>query len=302
MTRKLDFIVFGLPRGGTTAVANYLSAVPQVHCGVEVFPTFLDHAALDIPSAFVERQDALWNDSSAEEIRTRGDEIKVFGNKTPTYFYRLPTLMEELDNCPTIACVRDLREVATSYSKRAGDPGDPWVEGRVGLFAMGDALIMLHALHNTGPEANIMILPQGALLEDWRAVMTRALAHVAPGIPAEFDEKRLTRIDRIKRKTMAREKPVLEPAEKRALNRLRQDGVFDFFARKDIVMLSEVRDEVAALLERIPPNPIAFVRRHAENHTNPKVMEHFDRWARHARKSARAYGFKGGVGRKAKAE
>ena len=33
-----------------------------------------------------------------------------------------------------------------------------------------------------------------------------------------------------------------------------------------------------------------------------KVMEHFDRWARHARKSARAYGFKGGAGRKAKPE
>lgn len=293
MTRKLDFVVFGLPRGGTTAVANYISAVPSLHCGVEVFPTYLDHATLPIPEAFITAQHEMWNSSSAEEVRTRGHEISHFGNKTPTYFYRLPSLLEELDNCPAIACVRDLREVATSYSKRATDPGDPWAPGRSGLFAMGDALLLLHALHSAPKGSKVMILPQNVLLADWRAAMTRAVAHIAPGVAAEFDETRLKKIDKIKRQTMAKEKPVLELPEKRALNRLKRDGLVDFFARPDIMMLDDVRDEIATILAQTPPNPINFIRRQVADHPNPAVTKHFEGWSRQAARAGKLYGLKG---------
>lgn len=293
MTRKLDFIVFGLPRGGTTAVSNYISAAQGFHCGVEVFPTFLDHATLDIPQGFLTRQHKLWNGSSVEEITAHGDQIQVYGNKTPTYFYRLPSLLEDLDNCPAIACVRDLRSVATSYSKRAADANDPWIEGRVGLFAMGDALLLLHALHNTPKGSRVLVLPQGALLADWRAVMTRALAHIAPselqGKEPDFDADKLTVINRIKTREEQREKPALDPVEERALKRLTRDGVMDFFTRPEPVLLDDVRDEIAAILAKTPPNPVAFVRHKAEEHPNPKVQDFFKTWSRHAGQAWRRY-------------
>lgn len=292
MTRKLDFIVFGLPRGGTTAVANYISAVPQLHCGVEVFPTYLDHRDLEIPKGFIERQHDLWNPSSVEEITARGDEISHFGNKTPTYFYRLPSLLEELDNCPAIACVRDLREVATSYSKREADPEDPWKPGRTGIFAMGDALLMLHALHNVPEGSNVMILPQNALLADWKATMTRAVGHIAPGVAAAFDEDRLKKINKVKRQTMAKEKPPLEDAERRALNRLRKAGLVDLFARDEIVMLEDIRGDIARIIKECPPNPVNFVRQRGADHSNPQVMEFFQGWSRQAARAARLYGLK----------
>ena len=289
MTRKLDFVVFGLPRGGTTAVSNYISAAEGLHCGVEVFPTYLDHAALDIPEAFLTRQHKLWNKSSVDEVTANQDKIRIYGNKTPTYFYRLPSLLEELDNCPAIACVRDLREVATSYSKRAADPEDPWIEGRVGLIAMGDALLLLHALNNAPKGSKVMILPQGALLADWHSVMCQALKHISPEIEPQFDPERLKVINRIKQREEQREKPTLDPVEERALKRLTRDGVIGFFTRPEPVLLDEVRDELAEILTRIPPNPVAFVRNRAEEHPNPKVKEFVEQWARKASRAWREY-------------
>jgi hypothetical protein len=289
LTRKLDFVVFGLPRGGTTAVANYISAVPELHCGVEVFPTYMDHATLDVPGAFVERQHDQWNSSSADEIRARGDVIRYFGNKTPTYFYRLPSLLVELDNCPAIACVRDLRAVATSYSKRAGDADDPWVAGRTGLFAMADAILMLQALNAAPEDANILIVSQAALLADWRATMTRAVAHIAPDVVADFAPDRLRRIDHVRDRLSAQEKPTLSAVEERALRRLTKSGAVGFFARPDVVPLSQVRAEIADILTRTPPNPVNFLRRLLEDDPNPAVQGHFERWSRQATRAVRLY-------------
>ncbi|MCA0873433.1 sulfotransferase [Seohaeicola saemankumensis] len=289
MTRKLDFVVFGVPRGGTTAVANYISAARGFHCGVEVFPTYMDHSTLDVPDAFLTRQHAQWLDTSVQAVRDNLDTLRVYGNKTPTYFYRLPSLLEELDNCPVIACVRDPREVASSYTKRATNPDDPWVRGRIGLFAMGDAILMLHALHRAPPDANIMILPQAALLADWRAVMTRALAHIAPGTEPDFDPEALQRINGIKKRAARTEKPELTGVEERALKRLRRDGLVDFFARTDVVMLNDVREEIAEIIVRMPPNPVGFIRRLAGEHPDPEVETFFERWSRQASRAWRLY-------------
>jgi len=294
VTRKLDFVVFGVPRGGTTAVANYISAARGFHCGVEVFPTYMDHATLHPPEAFLTKQHAQWLDTSVQAVRDGRDTIKVYGNKTPTYFYRLPSLLEELDNCPAIACVRDLRDVASSYTKRAENPDDPWASGRIGLFAMGDALLMLHALHRTPAEANILILSQAALLKDWKSVMTGALSHIgpaqiSPGTEPDFDPDQLKRINGIKRRAARTEKPVLNENEEAALKRLRRDGVVDFFARKDVVPLNELRADIARLLDGTPPNPVAFSLRHAESHPNPEVKDFFERWSRQAGRAWRLY-------------
>lgn len=293
MTRKLDFVVMGLPRGGTTAVANYLSAVRGVHCGLEVFPTFADHAEIDVPAAFLASDDPHWKPASVAEVTRRGDEITVWGNKTPTYFYRLPTLLEQLDNSPAIVCLRDLRAVAASYTRRAANPRDKsWHPGRVGLFALGDALLLLHGLRACPPGARVLTLPQAALLADGRGVMTGALAHVAPGQPADFDPARLARIEDIREKAAAHSPPPPDPAERRALTRLDRDGVTALFARPDPAPLADLRPELDAALAKAPPSPINFVRRHLQGHANPHAPAFFDIWKRHAAKASQFYGLR----------
>lgn len=287
MTRKLDFIVYGMPRGGTTAVTRYLCAMKGVHCGNELFPMMLDHAALDVPEAFVTpREGTRLTAAGIAALRPDLDRIGLFGNKTPTYFYRLPGLLAELDHCPSVACIRSLRSVAASYSMRAAMTADhTWPPGRVGLIAMGDALLLLRALASLPAAADVLIVPQAATLADWQAVMARVLAHISPGSEPEYDPDRLREIHKIRRRDARRAKPELADVEKRALARLRKDGVADFMARDQVLRLAEIRDEIAAILARTPPDPAGFVMRLAERHPDPAVAEYAAAWARRARRA-----------------
>ena len=292
--RRLDFVVLGLPRGGTTATAAYLSAARGVHCGSEVFPTYLNHARLEVPEAFVTCEDAHWSASSRDEVQARAAELRWYGNKTPTYFYRLPTLLAELDNCPALVCLRDLRAVAGSYARRAANARDTsWQAGRVGLFALGDALLLLHALRACPPEARVMVVPQSALQADWRAVMTRALAHVAPQAAPDFDPARLVEAEQWRTGTTSY--PDLSATEDKALKRLDRAGVTSFFARPKVALLEDLREEIDAVLAQAPPNPINFMRRHVAAHPNLEVQDHLCLWSRHAARASRLYGLKGRV-------
>ena len=281
MTRKLDFIVFGMPRGGTTAVAHYLSAMQGVFCGNEVFPTFVDHAKLQTPEGFLQCDHSHWNPNAVGEVTRRRDEIVHYGNKTPTYFYRLNSLLGELDNCPAIACVRDPGSVAMSYAMREADPDDQWPEGRVGLFAMGDAFLLLHALHNAPRDARIRIMPQNALLEDWEGAMQIAAAHVVPGHEVAYSDDWLKKIQKRKRQARRKKKPNLVQVERQALRRLEKSGAVDFMNRSDVVDLNDVRDELAAIVDACPKNPVKFIGRLVEDHPNPQARPFYDRWARH---------------------
>lgn len=276
---KLDFIVFGMPRSGTSATARYLSAIDGIHCGQEVFPLSLDHSRLDVPRAFVERQHDKWNDSSAEIVAAKGDSIRYWGNKTPTYFYRLEQIMEELGQCPAVVCLRAPQSVAQSYSTRAQTERDRWHAGRRGLYAAGDALMLAHVLAAFSRPQNILVLPQNALLHDWKTAMARVAAHVAPGHPVSFDADVLGRIDQIKARQTKRKKLELEKVERNALKRLDRTGLSDFFDRHEIGLLADVQPELKSLVAHGPPNPVGFMRRLAADHPAPEARAYFQNWS-----------------------
>jgi hypothetical protein len=289
VVKKLDFLVFGMPRGGTSAVARYISAVDALHCGQEVFPISLNHANLDVPTAFLERQAERWNESSVKEVTAKGDKIKFYGNKTPTYFYRLPGVLKELDNVPTIACVRHPRSVALSYSTRSLNPKDNWHSGRRGLFAVGDALMLVHALHHAPRDAKIMILPQKSLLVDWKATMTKAVAHIAPSVSADFNPKALDEIDLIKNRQTSRTKVELENIEERALNRIERIGLFELFDRDDVFMLNDVREYLARIVSDGPGNPVGFINRLAAEHPDELARNFAERWNNPAKRAWKGF-------------
>ena len=301
--KKLDFIVFGMPRGGTSAVARYISSVDALYCGLEVFPTSLDHSTIDVPQGFLTRQHERWGDAAVADVTVRADTIERYGNKTPFYFYRLAGILKELDNCPAIFCVRDLRSIAMSYSTRAANPKDTWDSGRRGLFAVGDAIMMVHILLSLPDEANVLIIPQAALLDDWQATMTEAVGFIAPGIAASFNPDRLGEIDEIKTTQGSRTKVDLVPVEETAMRRIAGSGLNEFFTRGEIMRLADVRQELVAIRDKCPPNPINFMRRLVENHPEPTAPEFFERWSKLAGNAwRRIYGRPGAKRRKPAAQ
>ncbi|TYB84068.1 sulfotransferase [Oceaniovalibus sp. ACAM 378] len=292
MVRKLDFIVFGMPRGGTSAVARYISAVEPLHCGQEVMTISTDHSTLDIPDAFLTPVNDRWNDSSVAAVTANRDRIRLYGNKTPTYFYRLNGVLAELDNAPAIACIRDPHSVALSYSTRASNTKDRWNSGRRGLFAVGDALMLVHALHHAPQDAKILIMPQKALLADWRKAMSRAIEHIAPGVAPEFGEQALAEIDHIKTRQTRRDKVELEKIEQRALNRLDRIGLTALFDRDTVCDLDDIREDLARIVADGPGNAIGFIRKLAVDHPDELARNFADRWVNPAKRAWQ--GFNGG--------
>lgn len=292
MARTLEFLVYGLARSGTSAMASYLSAVPGVHCGMEVFPTFLDHATIRAPRDFLAHDDPAWKAASVDEITARGDEIRVWGNKTPTYFYNLAGLYQQLGPVPSLLSLRPLEKVAASYAMRAGDPGDGWPAGRGALFACGDALVLIQALAQLERTDHILAVPQSALSADWRAVMTAALAHVAPGVAPVFREADLARIDRRRKTSAARAKPPREdmaPVERAALNKMAQIGVGAVFASAGMGPVSDRHAALRALVETGPAaDPVGWMTRAVARHPDPAAAAFLPLWTRHVARVTRS--------------
>lgn len=295
--RTLDFLVYGLPRSGTSAVANYLSAVPGVHCGLEVFPTFMDHGAIRAPRDFLAHDDPLWRPASVAQVTAQAGGIRVWGNKTPTYFYNLSALYDQLGPVPSLLCLRPLDQVAASYAMRAANPQDSWPRGRGALYACGDALVMLHALHRLERCDHILTVPQEALKADWRAVMARALAHVAPDVPAVYRDADLAGIDQRHAISAARPKPPvarLEQVERDALSKMRQVGAEAFFADETIGPVSDRAGALDAILQQAPPDPLAWMTRAVARHPEPETAEFLPLWSRHVARVMRGLARKRG--------
>ncbi|WP_366943578.1 sulfotransferase [Parasphingopyxis sp.] len=278
MTNKLDFIVFGMPRGGTSATARYLSATQHIHCGVEVFPPNIDHSEISVPDAFIAFEHDRWRSTSKDEVLSRGDEIRFFGNKTPNYYNRLNGILAELDNCPAISCVRDPFAVARSYNARAANRKDPWQKGRRGVFAIMDTISLLRALVHAPDDANILIAPHQCLLDDWRSAVKRMAEHVAPAVPTAFEKSRVMRINQIKRKQGRKVKTELQDFEAELVGDLVDSGFSALFDSKTHLLLSDVKGQIEDILSQFEERGLAGVDEAVSLYGEDDVVNYYKRW------------------------
>lgn len=142
------FIVSGVPRSGTTALASLLNWHPNVFCGIERFPLatvdqsyFCRESVNDesIPSAHYLR-----NKTVLEE-KTRLDAI---GDKGPRYFYRLAGSGMAFSDTKLIFIIRNIADVFNSWNARAFNENDQsWHRGQTAVFAYLDNLQLLSTLN-----------------------------------------------------------------------------------------------------------------------------------------------------------
>lgn len=292
--RKLDFIVFGCARSGTTAVCNYLSAARGIHCGIELYSTRQDHSLLVAPGCFTGlvqgRQDntlarpltEFQIRASTRAIERFGAELRHFGNKTPTYFYRLRGVLDELGpEAKAVLCWRDTPSTALSYTRRANTPDDPFRPGRTGLFAALDMMFLMHALDDLR-ERDVVVVPLSAIAAGWEAAMTPVVAHIAPEAAPFFKRKLIDKIDnRVAKQKRIRESSSvgLDPVDREAVDAVVQAGVDDLFRRAGgTFLLSEIRDDLAQVVARLPKQPLKFAADLAARHPDPQVAEYIKTW------------------------
>lgn len=138
------FIVFGVPRSGTTALGWLLNSHPQVFCGFEMF-----HPN-EISSQKLTREGVLNHKFRSPSVQQRHHQlvnkkhiISAFGDKTPHYFMNIESILEKSPLLHCLATLRDPVEVFDSWNQRALDQEDKgWGRGQFGVFSFFDFWVL----------------------------------------------------------------------------------------------------------------------------------------------------------------
>lgn len=146
-TRGLDFIVFGVPRSGTKALARALGLHPQVYCALERFSYRRDHSKLVFPDSFTRIEVFSGPHGRSKVRRTRADlarkaEVRHVGNKQPRYYFALERVNGEVPGLKNIWIYRSPAGVVQSWNRKAAQHRiSHWSAGQLGVFGVLELVV-----------------------------------------------------------------------------------------------------------------------------------------------------------------
>jgi hypothetical protein len=287
--RRLDFIVTGVARSGTTAVADYLSAVPGVFCGPELFEVAADHRALHPPHCFAEAEQRAAADPhlcripkfrrATAAIAAADPPVTLFGNKQPYYLCRLAAVLGQIGRPRAIVCTRDILPVAQSHVLRALNPDDNFGAGRTGVYALGDWLALVHALAAV-PGDRVLVMPYRAIAADWRRAIADALAFIDPAAPVSFDARQVRQIEKRylrKKDRRAAQGLTLPEYERAAIAAFAGCGAERLLDADRPFPLAAVQPDLRAIAARLP-DPVDHVVGLLEHHPLQLTVDYLGIW------------------------
>lgn len=287
--RRLDFVVTGVARSGTTAVADYLSAIPGVYCSPELLDVAANHAALHPPHCYAQAELRAARSPTLSQlpkfrratqaVAAADPPVALFGNKQPYYLCRLPDILRGIGRPRAIVCTRDILPVARSHMLRALNPDDNFGAGRTGIYALGDWLALVHALV-AAPGDQVLLMPYRAIAGDWRGAIAAALAFVDPHHPAVFAEPRVRQINKRylrKKDKRAAQGHALPDYERAAIADLAGCGAEALLDADRPFLLSAIQPALRDIAGRLP-DPVDHVARLLEHHPMQQSVDYFGIW------------------------
>jgi hypothetical protein len=282
VARRLDFIVYGLPRSGTTAMARALNAHTKILCGIERFSPRHDHAEIIFPESFYDKK---YEASKANIARTetyinrKGTNFVHVGNKTPRYYLRLDKILDSLRRPKAILCARSIEEAARSWDSLEHAGGGSWADGRVGLFAAAEAPLCLAATC-VADTREIVISPYGAFARDSDATLRRILSLLFPNLGADVDPTLWAEAEEIGRAHVARPKPSIDDRERQALGLIRAEEIDAILDLPAPTAFDQVRPRVLRHLAALPDDLIDRIVALAGTYGRSEVSDFAAGWRR----------------------
>lgn len=260
--RPLDFVVYGVPRSGTTAVARYLNAHAGVLCLHERFDPETPHKGLTFPGSVF---DAPWGGEANRKANLAGflegkrPPVRLWGAKTPRYYLRLPRVLAGTAEGKAVLCWRRPEEVAQSFTDRALNPNDHWRPQLLGLFGILEAPVCIARTLQAG--GNVLTVPHRAVKTDQAGCAAAMLSHLAPGESFAPETEAMAEADRIGAARLSREKPPLEPVELEAATMIDAAGIHGIL---DAAEPRPFADTAAAARDWLAGLPPDLIRRGTE--------------------------------------
>jgi tetratricopeptide (TPR) repeat protein len=163
--RPLDFIVLGVGRSGTTALARALNLDPAIFCAIEYFHEMPrgDFARMRMPDAFF---DEAWRATTPQNTRNSREMLRAklaagpvgaYGNKHPSYTLVMDAVNAAMPGLRNLCIYRGPAAIADSWERRAVNPRDAaWPSGRVGLYGVISWLLLLSRLVEARQDVRII--------------------------------------------------------------------------------------------------------------------------------------------------
>jgi hypothetical protein len=255
MSKMLDFVIFGPGRSGTSALANALNTHPRIFCGIEHLPFKDDHSQFKVPDAFF--QDHLpdvWYRRDGKAMLRQKRDVTLYGNKWPTYYFRLDKLRRELPNLRFVYIYRSPLDFVSSWDRRADDPNDQWHIGLRGIFG---ALEQVFCLKRLATLPDVMMISYRGLFQDNPSILRDIVDQLGEDAslvepPALFHPK----------------VPTLSEFYREFFSAFPFDLVDDFFRRYPLAgsASAEFRQTVESQFAKLPnPRTFAdFIERHTD--------------------------------------
>ncbi|MBG9388184.1 hypothetical protein [Caenimonas aquaedulcis] len=188
--RALDFIVVGVARSGTTALARSINLDAHLYCAIEYFSGQwdVDYGNLSVPEAFFDDAYHASGPKNTELSRLTlreklaQGEVAAFGNKLPTYHLILDRVNAQLPALRNLCIYRSLNFVTDSVDRRAANPNDDWPEGRTGLFSLFDWVILLARIAEA--RFDMKVLDYDAMFFADPAIAGQVLHYVGGRVPS----------------------------------------------------------------------------------------------------------------------
>jgi len=246
------FIVSGVPRSGTTALAGLLNWHPSVFCGIERFPLesvdqsyFTREMVNDesIPTAHFER--------NRDTLKSKA-QLDAIGDKGPRYFYRLAGSEKAFSDTRLVFIIRDIAEVFQSWNSRATNPNDlSWHRGQTGVFSYLDYMQLLFTLNEIQLDHDSMVLSYEGLFFGDPARQHETIDHLFDFIGAKPSSLVHANFDAEsdKRQSLKKQQVNMGAEEREFLELVRIDALFsNLEAHRGVTSARELKALSAAIL------------------------------------------------------
>ena len=202
--------VCGCPRSGTTALTTFLNGDGRLLLGQERYrrvmallepfhfteELFFNPSLKETSWAMPWRGETVFPGNPADyrtlRERWRAGQVQVLGDKAPRYHRHLDRIAESFPGARFVMLLRDLQEVARSYTERARNPADHWPaenDHRLAVQHWNEALADARSFLD-GPEPErLLVVPYTEFFSGAPDQLDRLYAFLELDVPAEQRER-----------------------------------------------------------------------------------------------------------------
>lgn len=248
------FLVMGVPRSGTTALADALNRHPAILCGIERFDWPLARAIY--PFGLEDFFDPHVPDTKFHQrnlaIAQSKTSLVALGNKKPRYYVTIHSLLQRQPARLIWTC-RNPAHTAASWNARALNKEDKgWQRGMTGLFACMEFVQMLLAFRNLPEGAEALMVDYDALFlgDDKQDVLDSLFTFLGADTDkqalADFERQQGEYLDKLQRRPH-----LLDDFEKSFIERHGLGDLDPLMTGLKLASPGQLRPHIDAFLERL---------------------------------------------------